>query len=74
MNPLVIPMLGVLLPCMLVAGCIAPPAGEPHPQISAPPIAGTLYVYHPSDRSDGQPVVDVWRNGKRIAHPPPATC
>jgi hypothetical protein len=56
---------------VLLSGCIAPPQGEPHPQISAPPIAGTLYIFHPSDRPDGRPVVDVWRNGTRVAHPPP---
>jgi hypothetical protein len=62
--------IGALLLCTAY-GCIAPPQGEPHAQTPAPPIAGTLYVFHPSDKPDSQAVVDVLHDGKRLAHPPP---
>lgn len=55
----------------LVAGCIAPPQGEPLAQTSAPPIAGTLYIFHPSDKPNAELVVDVVHDGKRLAHAPP---
>src|SRR5271166_1933420 len=63
-------LMGAVALCS-AAGCIAPPQGEPHAVGSAPPIAGTLYVFHPSDTSDGQPVVEIFHDGKRFAHRTP---
>lgn len=70
MRRLAVGAVSATLLCVLASGCLALPQGEPHPQTSAPPIAGTLYVFHPSDRPDSQPIVDVLRDGRRLAHPP----
>jgi hypothetical protein len=70
MRWLAVGALGALL-CTIASGCIAPPQSEPLAQTPAPPIAGTLYIFHPSNKPGGRLVVDVVHDGKRLAHAPP---
>jgi hypothetical protein len=61
----------IALFCFGAAGCIAPPQGEQKASTPAPPIAGTLYVFHTSSTPRGAQGVEVWRDGKLLAHPAP---
>ena len=60
------------LACVIAAGCIAPPQGEPHAQTPAPPIAGTLYVFHTSTSGQTGPGVEILHDGKQMAGTVPA--
>src|SRR5215468_2709093 len=55
----------------LTTGCIAPQQSEPRAHTPAPPIAGTLYVFHTSSTSEGVPTVEVLRNGKPMTQKTP---
>jgi hypothetical protein len=61
----------VALLCSVAAGCIAPPPGGPRAQTPAPPIAGTLYVFHTSTTREGGPVVEILHDGRRLSNPAP---
>jgi hypothetical protein len=63
--------LGPVLLCALVPGCIAPPQAQPRAETTAPPVAGTLYVFHPADKPNSELIVEVVHDGQRLAHPPP---
>jgi len=61
----------IALLCSVAAGCIAPPQGEQRAQAPAPPIPGTLYVFHASSTAAGGPVTEVLRDGKSVTKPAP---
>ena len=53
---------------LVCAGCgIRPSASAP--ATTAPPIAGTLYIMHPSDHPDGHPDIEVRHDGVLVQRP-----